>query len=251
MIREFDRNLFTQTGLDSGSLTMLGAVIHSFREPGEYRGSVRHNGKETKAVFYISADRESPVAQVNIDLAALTNPPDPSTKGGEREGVQNRFTVNPKGYALFHVSQGAGGYDVHVRKAGEKPDESIFDSRKLSEGDIFSAIIIRPGLYSVVNLHTKAKGEVVVSYPEIGKAPYRPPGPLRVKVTRESFEPRQIKLKPGQAVLFECGAPSQIKIELEKPDDGPGSPPPSKPRGWKKMKLPEMDTHHGNGSRAE
>ena len=41
----FDRNLFTQIGLDSGSLTMLGAVIHSFRKPGEYRGSVRTEGE--------------------------------------------------------------------------------------------------------------------------------------------------------------------------------------------------------------
>ena len=37
----FDRNLFTQIGLDSASLTMLGTIVHSFPQPGEYRGVVR------------------------------------------------------------------------------------------------------------------------------------------------------------------------------------------------------------------
>ena len=240
----FDRNLFTQIGLDSGSLTMLGAVIHSFREPGEYRGSVHTEGEKNQAAFYVSVDKNSPVAQVNIDLAALTMPSDSSTKSYGCEGSQNRFTVNPKGYAVFHVSGGVGRYNVHVRKAEENPKEKIFDSRKLDDGDIFSAIIIRPGTYSVVNTRTKAKAqaEVVVSYPKIGKAPYRPPGPVRVRVTREHFEPRSIKLKPGQALLFECNTPSQIKIELQKSDDGPSSPRRAPTRGWKKTVLPETET---------
>ena len=49
----FDRNLFTQIGLDSGSLTMLGSVIHQFAEAGEYRGTVRREAAG-EAVFYIS-----------------------------------------------------------------------------------------------------------------------------------------------------------------------------------------------------
>lgn len=235
-----DRNLFTQIGLDSGSLTMLGAVIHSFREPGEYRGSVHGEG-EGQAVFYLLVDKNSPAAQVNIDLAALAGASEPSAKCCGDEDSRNRFSVNPKGYAVFHVSGGAGGYTVHVRRAEENPEEEVFDSRELSDGDIFSAVIIRPGTYAVTNLLTNAQAEVVVSYPEIGEAPYRPPGPVRVQATREHFEPRQVELKPGQGLLFECQTPSRIKIELREPDDGPGYPRQPPTRGWKKTVLPETE----------
>jgi hypothetical protein len=59
-----------QTGLDSGALTMLGAVVRRFEEPGEYRGTVRR-GDAIEKVFYLSVDKESPVAGADIDLAKL------------------------------------------------------------------------------------------------------------------------------------------------------------------------------------
>jgi hypothetical protein len=235
----FDRNLFAQIGLDSGSLTMLGAVIHSFREPGEYRGSV-DTEDEGQAVFYISVDKESPVAQVNIDLSTLAQPSETDEKCG-CEGSQNRFSVNPKGYAVFHVSGGSGGYHVHVRRARENSEEKIFDSRNLDDGDIFSAVILRPGTYAVTNAHTKARAQIVVPYPRIGETAYRPPAPVRIEVTREHFEPRRLELQPGQGLLFDCKTPSRIKIELEKPDDGPGYPQQAVTPGWQKNPLLEKD----------
>jgi hypothetical protein len=66
----FDQNLFTQTSLDSGSLNMLGALTHTLCEPGQYRGVV-YKGSEILSAFYIVADKNSPVAQANIDLATL------------------------------------------------------------------------------------------------------------------------------------------------------------------------------------
>ena len=235
----FDRNLFSQIGLDSGSLTMLGAVIHSFHEPGEYRGSVSTEG-EGQAVFYISVDKESPAAQVNIDLSTLTQPSETAKDCGCGE-PQNHFSVNPRGYAVFHVSGGAGGFHVHVRRARENAEEKIFDSRNLDDGDIFSAVILRPGTYAVTNAHTRARAQIVVPYPKVGETPYRPPAPVRVQATQEHFEPRRIELYPGQGLLFECKTPSRIKIELEKADDGPGTPRKPTPRGWRKATLPKTD----------
>lgn len=233
----FDRNLFTQIGLDSGSLTILGAVVHSFREPGQYRGTV--HGKKDQAVFYVSVDKNSPLAQVDIDLAALMDPADNSDECCSSRNSQNRFSVNPKGYAVFRVSRGAGGYHVSIRKAEEKPESKIFDSRSLNEGDLFAGTIIRPGTYSLVNTHTDTKAALVVSYPVIGETAYRPPGPVRVQATRECFEPRRINLEPGQGLVFECNTESRIEIELQKPDDGPGHRLKSTTRGWKKNELPE------------
>lgn len=239
----FDRNLFTDAGLDSGSLTMLGSAIHSFREVGNYKGTVRR-GESILSTFYLSADKNSAVAQVNIDLAELTKPEPSSAKCcHDHTGDQHRFTLNPRGYAVFHVSSGPGGYYVHVEKAieGEDSEQQVFDSRKLSQGDVFSAAIIRPGYYSVTNLLTKARGEVVVSYPVIGKTAYRPPAPVRVKSSKDYFEPNRVELQPGQGLLFDCEDPSRIKIELTKADDGPGDQREPVVPGWKKRELPKSE----------
>lgn len=226
-----DRNLFMQIGLDSGALTMLGTVVHSLREAGEYRGIVRWSANP-EAPFYISADKNSPVAQVNIDLATLANP---SAGSQACCGVaeKNRFVVNPKGYVLFHVSGGEGGYSVHVRKAEEAANTKIYDTRELQEGDVFTATFLRPGTYSVSNLVTKSKGEITVSYPERGNTAYRPPSPHVVECTAHGIESNRVELKPGQALNFHIKTPSRIKIELIRPDDGSGQPREASVRGRK------------------
>jgi hypothetical protein len=239
----FDQNLFTQIGLDSGSLTMLASVVHTFPEPGEYRGAV-HLGEKVESVFYIKADKNSPVAQVNIDLGSLTASPTtaPSAdcccdEGNKKTG--SAFVVNPKGYAVFHVSSGAGGCYVHVRKADEDPKQKIFDSRKLEEGDIYSAVILRPGCYSVTNTLTRvAAGELIVHYPSVGKTGYRPPPAVRIEVGENGFQPNRIEVYPGQGLSFHFKQPSRIKIELVKPDDGPKAGGESFRAGWKKTSLP-------------
>jgi hypothetical protein len=234
----FDRNLFTQIGLDSGSLTMLGTIVHSFSQPGEYRGVV-HEGAQVKAVFTISSDKSSANAQATIDLASLVSGPEAShpddcscCKGSSsKDGSPRRFVVNPRGYVLFHVSGGSGGYYVHVRRTDAEEQDKGYDSRSLAEGDVFTAIVLRPGAYSIVNSITKAKAELVVNYPKRGEKRYRPPEPVRVICQQKSFEPARVQIDPGQGVIFESRAYSRIQITLEKPDDGPKLKEPARPAG--------------------
>ena len=178
------------------------------------------------------------MAQVNIDLAAL----DPSVVstvrpmrgssmntgsdcdcGGSTTGAKggNRFLVHPRGYLVFHVSAGAGGYSVLVRKAEEDPKTPAFDSTRLSESDVFSAAIIRPGVYSVHNTLAKTESRLRVAYPKRGKTGYRPPKPVTVECAAK-IEPGELDLQPGQGILFHFKVPSRIKIDLIKPDDGTG-----------------------------
>jgi hypothetical protein len=245
----FDQNLFTQIGLDSGSLTMLGGVTHRFLEPGKYRGVV-YRGSESFANFYINVDKNSPVAQANIDLASFeSSPSTPATNTtgtscsceGSSSKADTEFELNPKGYAVFHVSAGAGGYAVRVGKAADDPkQQNQFDSRELKGEDIFSAVILRPGTYSASNtLGGKTKGKIVVGYPKIGKTAYRPPSPAKVVCSERGFEPGSVELQPGQAVLFHTAAPSRITLELSKADDGPANRPEHVRPGWKKAALPE------------
>jgi hypothetical protein len=246
----FDQNLFTQIGLDSGALTMLGGVTHRFQEAGQYRGVVYRDG-ESIGKFYINVDKNSPVAQANIDLAAfdadlpaLSIPTTETSCGCQAAGssAATTFEVNPKGYAVFHVSSGAGGYAVRASKAVEDPQQqNQFDSRELKCEDIFSAVILRPGTYSASNgLNQKAKGKITVSYPKIGKTAYRPPSPTKVICSEGGFEPANVELQPGQAVLFQANAPARISLELVKADDGPSGRAEHNRGGWKKAALHEQ-----------
>ncbi len=235
----FDQHLFSQSGLDSGFLTLLGSVVHSFHEPGEYRGSV-HKVGGGQAVFYISVDKNSSAAQVNIDLAALREYAGTGDQHCCDKQTDNHFTVNPRGYVVFHVSRGSGGFNVHVRRAVEDQKERAFNSQQLEAGDIFSAVIIRPGLYSVVNQLERAKAELTVTYPEIDKVAYRPPAPERVQVSSKGFEPARVELKPGQGLVFDVKVSARIVIDLIKPDDGPTHDRKTPPHRWSKHALPEI-----------
>jgi hypothetical protein len=145
--------LFTQTSLDSGALTMLGAVIHSFSEPGRYRGTVLR-GERPTARFSLAVDDDCAETQVNVDLATLK--------------PEEQIQVNPRRFVVFHVSRGAGGYAVRVGRLSGEKEEAVFDSRELRNGDTFAATLIRPGTYTVANVNNRARGQVVVAYPKVG-----------------------------------------------------------------------------------
>lgn len=222
-----DPNLFTQTGLDSGALTMLGAVINRFDEPGEYRGTVRR-GDSIETVFYLSVDTESPVAAADIDLARLAGTL--SDRPGEEHAcccpseTEPRFSVNPRGFVLFRVSGGKGGYSVNLRRADPDEDTRVFNSTILDNGQIFTARILRPGRYSVTNTLDGGRAELVVGAPPKPFSGYRPPDPLNVTISERSFDPSRMALEPAQGLIFECHTPSRIVIELERVDEDEGLP---------------------------
>jgi hypothetical protein len=226
-----NRHLFTQTDVDSGSLTMLGVVIHQFREPGEYLGTVE-GGRATRT-FRLRVDESSSALQLNVDLATL--------EGGHRHdadcGCKDRETetgptlvVNPAGYVVFHVSGGRGGYVVRVGKL-ERPDSALFDSTRLEGDDLFAVTLIRPGTYAVRNVEGEARGEIVVAYPRAGRQPQRPDEPVEVVCTEKAFRPARIRIQAAQGQLYRFRTPSRIAIELVKPDDGPGREAPRRRRG--------------------
>jgi hypothetical protein len=218
----FDRNFFTQIGLDSGAITMLGVVVHSFGDPGEYRCTVRRED-QTEATFYISVDKNSAVAAVNIDLAKLVNPDKGSGKCCPGQDMPH-FVVHPRGYAVFYVSGGPGGYSVSARRADEDRDVKAYDTRELQDGDIFAAVVLRPGTYSVRNTLSDAQAQLRVVVPVVGDIPRELPAPHEVDVGTE-IEPRRIELQPlRQGINFHVQGSARIVIELTESDDGPGTP---------------------------
>lgn len=218
--------LFKQTAVDSGSLTMLGTIVHQFAEPGDYRGvSLRDNQRD--AVFYLKVEEGSAVNQVNIDLAALGNMAgeQASCDGGSAGGART-FLLGAKGHAVFHVSGGPGGYALHIGRSAQEPAPREFDSVELKGSDLFAATFLRPGIYSVRNLaakeRTKAGLEIDVVYPRAGKTPYQPPPAVRIECVREGFRPGgKLELQAMQGCIFVCQVAARIKAELVRPHEPP------------------------------
>jgi hypothetical protein len=217
-----NRHIFTQTTLDSAALTQLGAVVRNFPEPSDYLGTIFHQ-EQPVGRFYLSIDDNCPATQVNVDLATVGR--ERSAEGCSDGPSMGRFVVSPEGYVVFHVSRGAGGFAVTLAKAGRRREqtEELFDSRELKLGDLFAVTLIRPGRYSVRNLNTRARGEIVVAYPRIGREPFRPGDPVAIRCTNRAFEPSSIRINAaqGQAYNIQTESPTRIKIELVEPDDGP------------------------------
>jgi hypothetical protein len=223
-----NRHLFTQTNVDSGSLTMLGVVVHRFPEPGEYMGVVER-GRETRS-FRLTVDEGSSVMQADIDLATLSggHVHDADCGCHHKESAADRaFVVNPSGYVVFHVSSGPGGYAVRVGRL-EKPDAAVFDSTRLEGDDLFAVTLIRPGRYSVKNVASGARGEIVVAYPTVGKKPRPPVDAVEIECTEKTLRPPKIKILAAQGQVYRFRAPSRIAIELVEPDDGPKSARPKR-----------------------
>lgn len=232
-----DPNFFNQIGLDSGALTMLGTVVHSFAEAGEYRGTVQR-GDGPESTFYISVDNDSPIAQATIDLARADADGSEHPAGCDCGCRDPRtFVVHPRGYAVFNVSGGSGGFWVNVRRADEDPGLPAYDTRQLHQGDIFAGVLMRPGRYSLRNGLSKAPAaEITVPYPTIGKTAYQPPAPIDVECGK-AIKPRKLRLQPLQGLNVHILERARVKIELVEPNDGPANRPQQTRAGWRKQAL--------------
>jgi hypothetical protein len=230
-----NHHLFTQTGVDSASLTMLSCVMYNFSDPGDYQGSVLR-GKDTAGRFQLKVDKDSLNMQVDIDLVSVTaDTPDACCK--EEQSV---YVVNPKGFAVFHVSRGVGGYAVVVGRLGQERPVADFDSRELQEGDLLAVTLVRPGTYAVQLLPGGARGEIAVAYPpKAGKAPYVPPDAVTIDCADQSLKPNRIRISCAQGQMYRFTKPSRIKIDLVKADDGPTPAPTGKRKvmTWTKPKV--------------
>lgn len=235
----FNRYLFSQISLDSGALTILGTVLHNFSESGRYVINV-WRGESLVGSKDLSVDPACTDMQVNFDLAHFDEE-DKECCGD----AATPLSVHPKGYAIFHVSSGAGGFAVTAGRVDTERPDKVFDSRELQAGDMFAATILRPGIYSVANALARTKAKIAVAYPKVGQAPYVPDKPVFIECTREGFQPPSIEVGAGQSQVFRIVVPTRLKIDLLKPDDGPGAGQPLQRPGWRKTHLDVQETATG------
>ena len=212
-----NRDLLTATCVDSGALTILGAIVRRFPEPGTYLGLAERG--ESVSRFELAVAPGATAGQVDVDLARL---------GDDAPCIG----VHPEGHVVFHVGSGGGGYAVRVARAEQ--GEVVFDSAQLAGEDVFAVTLIRPGTYSVRNLTTGDEGEVEVSYPERGSGRGGPQPPVEIECTEKGFEPARFTIAAAQGQVYRFRTPSRVAIELVQPNDGPHAS--EGPRGRRGMR---------------
>lgn len=221
--------MLATTEMDSAALGPLAMVAHQMTEPGSYFGTV-HLGKERVGAFHLEVGEGGEPMQADLDLARY------GQTGSVADRRIIRLKVRVEGYLLTFVSRGRGGYRVTLERGETKkdPDKSakpVFDSSKLSEGDIFAATLIRPGQWTADG-GKSGLSQITVTYPQPGKEPYRPKEQGNaVAVEGGTLSPEQMTMGPGEGVVFRIGrgASPRIRLSLVTPDDGPGEVVPKYP----------------------
>lgn len=211
-----NRRFFVETGVDSGALTILGSVIHPFAE-GEYAGTV-WKGEQAVGQFLLHVTEESEATQADIDLAKLaaigsSAPAALSLKQGVPEGCTPErdmaYWLNPKGYAVFYVSQGAGGYAVTVWPMAGRS----------GEGEGGGGGGGRPGIRDIGRLPTEALQPIArMSGPGAAPTPAEPP---MMERRAPVFDSRMLNkgdilavtlLQPGVYVAESQGGKAEISV---------------------------------------
>jgi hypothetical protein len=217
-----NRQMFTARTFDSGAIGVLASLVHQFPSPGRYEAVIRRGDKPIRSVSFEVSDA-SPNMQLDIDLAPPEQPrgsgdDDCACKGSHASGTSPR-TVSPKGYVLFHVSRGDGGYSVLVVQQGS--DKPAFDSTRLGAGDLFALSLLAPTRYKMTNRIGKATGTIVVRMaPEVLRK-LATAEAIYVETSQDEFSPADVQAGSAQGIVFRVRDAARIVIEQveEPPDD--------------------------------
>jgi hypothetical protein len=214
--------ILKQTEHDSASPSGLCAVYHKCRDVGEYVCEFLRNDEPIGRVFVKVGEEQDGAkrlpSELKFDKHRLVS------RYGKRQGIDTaaeQYEIAQAGYVRFSSSRSRDDYTIVMTNSSNPAATVVFDSRRLDAGDIFAAVLIRPGKYTISNTLSGSRGEIIVAYPVVGKEPYRPPVRLSVDSDRGGFSQTQISLKPAQELSVQIKVPSRITIELTEADDGP------------------------------
>jgi hypothetical protein len=228
---KINRFLFSQTTIDSGSLTPHCTLVCKFTDPGEYQGIIM-KGSAITTRFKLNVNEERSFN--NVSSLSMTNSKEDSQLSNESKQVNDTsnqinidlsniisiYTLKKGDYAVFYVSTGAGGYSIEIYRSEKGSQIKTFDSKELKDGVIFSAMIIRPGTYLITNTVNGAKADLVINYPELGRMK-KILVPINLESNTKEIVPNKINIDPSQGLIFKINTLSRIRIELTKPEDRP------------------------------
>jgi|tagenome__1003787_1003787.scaffolds.fasta_scaffold20848882_2 hypothetical protein len=220
-----DQRFLHQTQFDSAAPAGTAVVVHKFESEGEFQLLLHHGRKPLRqARLNVQPDlayegdtaqaqapgrRDAPAA-VALDIATLLRP-----------GVQpvESTDLPGPGYLSLTSSQPIPEHHLVVRE--RDGGDVVLDTRRLGPQSLFAVTLVRPGRYRLANTISGAEAAVVVTYPKVGKTPYRPPEPLEIDCGAKGFGASTFTISPAQGIIFRLSTESRIQLELVEPDDGP------------------------------
>jgi hypothetical protein len=204
----FNTRLLTTSIFDSGALGLLVHLIHRFPQKGTYQAVVFRDGQRVGTTCFRVTD-PSAGAQLNIDLASVAQPAG-NARCACREHPESAPAVSPEGYVLFHAPRGIGSYAVVVGEAREGA-QSVFDSRSLTDGDLFALALIEPTTYRIESPGGRGTGEIRVA-PIPPGTDLRTVAPVYIDAAAEGFEPSQVNVHAGQGIVFRARGAKRIVV---------------------------------------
>lgn len=202
-----DRRILSLSTLDSGVITPMMAVAHRFKEPGRYEVQVLQ-GDDQVAGFSLVVDTGAPHDPVPIDLGDIQCP---------------IIVVSPETQVLFRAPRAQSGYTVVVERTDAEGRSTLFDTRRLEGGDIFMAVLLRPGRYIATD-EGGTSCEIAVTPPGKEMVRYIPSrkegvisggAPLSITYGPDGFRPGEVEARSFQSLTFMIEAPARIRIAFE------------------------------------
>lgn len=206
---------FTQISFHSASLSGLSCLAHTLSREGLYSVQL-WRGDRLLTWVQLLVSESAGDAQVNLDCFALER----AARGAAAVAATGRRTLRGGGALVVHASKGEG-YRVAIHHRSD--DGAVeWDSQSLQPGDVFSIVVLRPGVYSISSGNAVASFRV--PYPDPRRNSGRPVHvqPIEIHLSEEGFEPGQWKLRPGKGMVIRVAAQANISVNLVEADDGPG-----------------------------
>jgi hypothetical protein len=203
----FNSRLLTTATFDSGALGLLVHLIHRFPQAGTYQAVVLRDGQRVGSTCFRVTDQTAGT-QLNIDLASVALPAG-AAKCVCREHPESAPAVSPEGYVLFHAPRGIGSYAVVVGESREGA-QAVFDRRSLTDGDLFALILIEPTTHGVE--FRKARGRARSAWRPFPRDGPPTVAPVYVDATGQGFQPAQVNVHAGQAIVFRARGAKRIVI---------------------------------------
>lgn len=193
---------------------MLTSVIHQFGTPGFYRAEVRLKGQFV-ASYAFEVSETSGVNQLDVDLASLHH--QAQRRSGcacEAQAQEGGPVVSPRGYVVFFVSHGDGGYSVVVGGSGGE-GHPAFNSEALAEGDLFALSLLEPVGYQMTNRLGSARGRIEVSFSRESARQVKTLEPIYVGTWRDRFDPATVAAASTQGIVFRIHDAARVVVERD------------------------------------